>query len=167
VASARTAPDRRGRPIASLRHRALFGSSLGLDSHVTRGDADAVVEERPRADAPVTTRDRSRAASEPAARAAGEKRFSGAPSCQFSTGPGSTSFPRDTSRHFADRQEARFWPAPGLPGNKVYSNLRADRRYRAFRGRSDPSRQPRHRRYRLGAARSHLPRALRRGCRGR
>jgi hypothetical protein len=36
AASARTAPDRRGRPIAPIRDRALFGSGLGLDSHVTR-----------------------------------------------------------------------------------------------------------------------------------
>src|SRR5438132_14388680 len=36
AASDRTAPDRRGRPIGSIRDRALFGSGLRLDSHVTR-----------------------------------------------------------------------------------------------------------------------------------
>jgi hypothetical protein len=36
AASTRTAPDRPGRPIASIRDRALFGSSLGFDPHVIR-----------------------------------------------------------------------------------------------------------------------------------
>src|SRR5262249_49077298 len=53
----------------------------------SRGDADAVVVERPSAHTSAATRDRWRAASEPAARATSEKRFSGAPRCWSFIGP--------------------------------------------------------------------------------